>query len=174
MTSILAFKKNEKAYAVSDSQIEYVGLKESSKQKKCLKINDEYYIFIAGNLRILDIIIMNLEALNFPIENYKDTLTLAEKLRSFCEKSKLDIEKSENTFDLVLVKSDSIYKIAQDFSVIEVDEVCVAGTGSEMCLGVYEALKDTANPEVILKKAIEVADKYSPYSDNNPMIATFD
>lgn len=174
MTSILAFKKDDKIYAACDSAFTCGFQKERVLNKKMIKINDLYYVFCAGIFRILSLIEMNIGQFNFTLENYADALTFSEKVRLLCEKHGIKIEEKDNAFTLLLVTSTSIYKIATDFSVVEIENVAGEGNGGDVCLGFYEATKDALDPKDVLKGAIESAAKHSQYCDERVVYAEFE
>lgn len=174
MTSILAFKKEGKTYAACDSQISCGLQKQNVTNKKFLKINNEYYVFCSGIFRILSLIEMNIGQFNFTLESFNDVLTFTEKVRLLCEKHGEKIDQEKDGFSLILVTSTSIYKIATDFSSMEIEEVCSEGNGGDVCLGFYEAVKDSMEPKEVLKKAIETAAKHCNYCDDRVVYAEFE
>lgn len=165
MTVILAARKDNKIVLASDKQVTFLWHLSSNFDKQFDK--SDFTFAGAGSARTLQIIknklVLPIRSADENIDSYM--FRVCESMRSLLlgyHKEIIDLDSLE--FAFIVVHSEGMWLISNDFSFIPSDDLLVHGSGNDVALGAYRALEKRIDDiEERCRSVIEIVNNNTIY-----------
>ena len=169
MTTTVAVKNDEKIVFASDSAGSNSNRIWIITEGKFFKLNDDLAIGYAGSFREEQIIKYDLSV---PTQEPSETddhfmYNLANAIKSALVDKSANKDADNCISNLIICYKNRLFHFSVDFQIVEYDGVFEAiGSGQCYAIGAMETLigEGISDPEIIARKAIEVAIKYDPWT----------
>lgn len=170
MTCIVGLKDQGKVWMGGDSQITSNNTKLTTTGDKIFQI-DNFLIGVTGYTRISQLIQYSFE----PPKRYPDTDVMKYMVTEFAGALRYCLRHNgmwtnvdgmeSGEFQLLVGYEGRLFKVSGDLCVSEpVEGFHAIGSGGTLALGALAATEDILDPEKRVRMALEIAEKYDPYT----------